>query len=76
MDDPQAETRHALRTHLTVIRGWAQLLMREGKKQRPDPARIDRYEANLEAGMTALDREIMQRFSPPSTEHDDQDDEG
>ena len=69
-EDPQAEARHALRNHLTVIRGWAQLLVREGRKPRPDLVRIERYAASLEAGMTTLDQEILQRLAPRPAERD------
>ena len=69
-DDPQAELRHLLRNRLTVIRGWAQLAIREGAKPDTNKARLARYMANLDAGIGALDREIAQQIGPGTREPD------
>lgn len=69
-EDRNAELRHVLRSHLTVIRGWAQLASRERAKSDPDEARLTTYGANLDAGIQALDREIEQQFGPDGQDAD------
>ena len=68
--DPHAALRHALRNHLTTVRGWAQLHIREGNKPVPDAARQAHYATNLEAAMTALDQASAQHLGPRCTATD------
>ena len=55
---------------LTVMRGWTQLIMREESKPNPDTERVRHYAANIDASITALDREIERHHGPARTHTD------
>jgi hypothetical protein len=50
--------RHALRTRLAALEGWAQLLRRERRRRRPNEPRLRQLEDRLDAGLLELETDI------------------